>query len=96
MVCKHLKELEVAIKEAGIGETFRGKAWTNNCREWVYFDCYLDIESLKDRFDFDECVVEHTYSDLKAGAESGFICNSCNDGVMGIHPSIKKKSVVFK
>ncbi len=49
MVCKHLKELEVAIKDVGIGETFRGKAWTNNCREWVYFDCYLDIESLKDR-----------------------------------------------
>jgi hypothetical protein len=50
MLCEHLQPLEKEILEAGIKETFRGEAWTKNCREWVYFDCYLDRESIKKRF----------------------------------------------
>ena len=41
MVCKHLSELEAALKISGASETFRGQAWSSNGREWVYFDVVL-------------------------------------------------------
>ena len=47
MTCEHLRPLEQAIIGCGIRETFRGSAWSKNCREWVYFDCYLDIETIR-------------------------------------------------
>ena len=50
MICQHLRELEEAIIAAGIAETFRGQAWTTNCLEWDYFDCYLDEEKIRQRF----------------------------------------------
>jgi hypothetical protein len=42
MTCEHLRPLEQAMIDAGMKETFRGQAWSNNCREWVYFDCFID------------------------------------------------------
>ena len=46
-MCIHLKPLEDYLKKLGIAETFRGQPWSENCREWVYFDCVLNPESLK-------------------------------------------------
>ena len=49
MVCEHLRQLEDELIAAGVREKFRGRAWSRNCREWVYFDCYLDRDSIRQR-----------------------------------------------
>jgi hypothetical protein len=87
MVCHHLRHLEEAIIASGIGETFRGQAWTTNCREWVYFDCYLDVEKIREQFALPPCVVSHVNHDPKSGRESGLLCEECRDAIMGLHAS---------
>lgn len=86
MVCEHLAELEAAILEAGYKDTFRGRAWSKNCGEWVYFDCYLPLAVIRQEFNFDECVQDHHHKGTHDGQESGFICSIHHDGIMGHHP----------
>jgi len=66
-MCEHLQTLEQEIKAKGIKETSRGQAWTDNCREWVYFDCYLDTEKIKSRLSLPEFIVRHVNEDPKSG-----------------------------
>jgi hypothetical protein len=83
MVCMHLAALEAELIAARIPETARGAVWSQNCREWVYFDVVLDLEALAARFAFDPCVKLHQNLDARSGLESGFYCTSCLDAVMG-------------
>lgn len=85
-MCIHLKPAEEYIKSKGIPEFWRGQPWTNNCREWVYFDCLFSPLDLKNKLGLDDCVTIHDYYDIKAGSERGLFCEICKDGVMGIHP----------
>ena len=85
-MCEHLVRLDDELKNKGIQETFRGKAWSENCREWVYYDCVLSLDKLKKRFNFPDFVKVHINDDNKSGMESGFYCELCKDGVIGIHP----------
>lgn len=94
-MCEHLIELEKAIKEKGIKETFRGQAWTDNCREWVYFDCLLALEKLKLRFNFADCVIVQINNDSRSGMEAGFYCSLCKDAVMGVHPQFREGKIIF-
>ena len=86
MVCEHLRDLEQALVSAGIPETFRGQAWSRNCREWVYFECILDLENLRKRFSLPEVVQDHDHVGTHDGCERGFYCSACHDGIMGLHP----------
>jgi ribA/ribD-fused uncharacterized protein len=81
--CDHLRPLESALIAAGIRETARGQTWSKNCRLWVYFDCRLDLPSLRGRFGLAPCVVDHQLEDSHLGEELGFVCNEHLDGVMG-------------
>ena len=83
MTCEHLRTLEQAILARGIRETFRGAAWSRNCREWVYFDCYIDIEATRSRFALADCVHVHQHRGTHDGQERGFVCLQCHDGIMG-------------
>jgi hypothetical protein len=85
MTCQHLRQLEEAIIASGLWETYRGQAWTTNCREWVYFKCYLDQDKIRQKFDLPPCVIAHANSDAKSGREAGFVCTECHDGIMGVH-----------
>lgn len=87
MLCKHLQGLEAEIIASGIAETFRGQAWSDNCREWVYFDCVLDLAALRARLSFAPCVVDHQHRGTHDGQESGFVCKQCGDAIMGRHPA---------
>jgi hypothetical protein len=87
MVCSHLRQLEQELTAAGVKETFRGQAWSRNCREWVYFDCFLDRASIRQRMEFAECVKDHEHFGTHDGQEAGFVCEKCQDGIMGVHPS---------
>lgn len=94
-MCEHLAALEKELIDKGIEVTFRGEAWSQNSREWVYFDCYLDTESLKARYQFPSFVSIHTNEDYRSGREHGFVCNQCNDAIMGhYHAGQSEKKMV--
>ena len=63
MTCEHLIELEKALLNAGARETSRGRAWSKNSREWVYFDCVLSNESIRQQFKLADCVRTTTTSE---------------------------------
>lgn len=86
MLCEHLEALERALLEAGVRETSRGQAWSENCREWVYFDVLLDLAQCRRRFGLPGCVEEHIHRGTHDGSESGLVCAVHKDGVMGRHP----------
>jgi hypothetical protein len=87
MVCEHLASLEAVLIEAGIPVVFRGQAWSQNCREWVYFQCVLDRVELRKQFAFPSCVQDHEHVGTHDGREAGFVCTVCDDAIMGIHPA---------
>lgn len=82
--CPHLASLEAALVASGAKETFRGQAWSDNCRQWVYFDVVLDIKALRHRFALGPEVEVHENLDPCSGLERGFVCRACNDAVMGL------------
>ena len=92
-MCKHLAELENELKSKGIKETYRGQPWSDNCREWVYYDCVLDVEKIKSRYNFAPCVTISRNDDQRSGRELGFYCEQCYDAVMGLHPEDGKGKV---
>lgn len=85
-MCEHLTTLDNELKTKWIKETYRGQPWSDNCREWVYYDCVLDVEKLKSRYNFDACVTVSQNDDQRSGRELGFYCELCYDAVMGFHP----------
>ena len=85
-MCEHLKILETYLKDKNIQETFRGQAWSENCNEWVYFDCVLNTEKLKIKLALDNCIETHDYIDIKIANELGLICTICKDGIIGLNP----------
>lgn len=78
----------------GIRETFRGQSWSLNCREWVYFDCYIDTESVRRSFVLAECVQKHQHRGTHDGQERGLVCSQCHDGIMGSY-DLAPAAVVF-
>jgi hypothetical protein len=86
-MCEHLIELDKELKFKGIKETSRGTPWTDNCREWVYYDCVLDLAKVRDRHNFPAFVETYVNDDVKSGMEAGFVCDLCKDGVIGVHPN---------
>jgi hypothetical protein len=83
MTCEHLHALETELLAAGIRETYRGTPWSQNCREWVYFDVVLDTSALATRLNLPACVEVHENRDAKSGTERGFVCTRCDDAIMG-------------
>ena len=91
-MCEHLQPLEDYLKGKKIPQTFRGQAWSDNCREWVYFDCVLETESLQSRFHLPSFVVRHENTDERSGTELGLVCTKCKDAIMGLHPNHSSSS----
>lgn len=93
MTCEHLMTLEKELARIGMKEVYRGKAWSDNCREWVYYDCvFPNLEKTIDRFHLDkEFVAIHSHLGTHDGQEHGLFCNLCKDGIMGKHPEMVKK-----
>jgi hypothetical protein len=94
-MCEHLIALDNELKSMGIKEAFRGQPWTDNCREWVYYDCVLDLEKLRQRYKFLPFIESHSNDDPRSGLEAGFVCDQCKDGVIGVHPSLSKGKQVI-
>jgi len=83
MTCEHLRPLEQAIIASGARETFSGRAWSLNCREWVYFDCYIDADRVSRAFHLPSSVSIHFHRGTHDGQERGFVCSDCHDAIMG-------------
>jgi hypothetical protein len=82
-LCDHLQPLVDRLLASGEKITFAGQAWSRNCRIWIYFDCALDIEAIKQKCNLAPCVTLHSHRGTHDGSETGFVCNEHNDGVMG-------------
>lgn len=95
MTCEHLIHLERAILDAGFKETFRGSAWSMNCREWVYFDCELPADAIRQAFALADCVKDHAHRGTHDGQESGFVCEIHHDGIMGPYPGMLRDAKTF-
>jgi hypothetical protein len=95
-MCEHLSPLEEELKSKNIKETYRGQPWTRNCREWVYFDCYLDMDKIRARYQFPDFIISHRNDDGKSGLEAGFYCDQCKDAIIGAHPEYKKGKIKFE
>ena len=91
MTCEHLRQLEAELQFGGIPETFRGQAWSRNCREWVYFTCYLDLPAIRARLKLPPCVVDHVNDDPRSGLERGLVCEEHHDGIMGLPKASPRK-----
>lgn len=87
-MCTHLKLIESYLLAKGYKEIYRGQVWSNNCREWIYFNGVLNIQELQEQFKLDKTIIVHDYQDIKVGSELGLVCTLCFDGIMGAHPNL--------
>jgi len=95
-MCEHLIPLDEALNKRGLTETYRGQPWSKNCREWVYYDCVLNLEKLRHRYALPAFVEVHFNDDAKSGMEAGFVCSRCNDGVIGVHPHFGNGKIIVE
>jgi hypothetical protein len=95
MICEHLRPVEQAIMARGIPETFRGQPWSQNCREWVYYDCYIDLAAVRNSITLPACVIDHVHRGTHDGSERGLVCTACWDAVVGSYEIIPG-GAVFK
>ena len=94
MVCEHLSEVEQALLDLGTAVTFRGQAWSKNCREWVYFDVFLDLPRVRKHHLLPSAVKDHEHRGTHDGQECGLVCSLCHDALMG-HAEGKSGASVF-
>jgi hypothetical protein len=52
MVCEHLSAFGQQTPPAGLRVTFRGQAWSRNCRERLYFSCLLEHAAIREWIEF--------------------------------------------
>lgn len=85
-VCEHLAPALADLLAQGAGITFAGRAWSDNCRMWVYLDRVLDLEALRARHQLPDFVADHEHRGTHDGSERGLVCTRCRDAVMGLYP----------
>lgn len=93
MVCEHLRPLEELLITRGIPVTFRGQAWSMNCREWVYFDCFLDTDAIRKEMTFPLSVQDHSHRGTHDGQERGLVCTQCHDAIIGLYEPAFGKAI---
>ena len=87
-MCEHLSPLEKELHSRNIKETFRGEAWSVNCREWIYYDCYLNCKSIINRLHLPAFVAHSINNDPRSGLEEGLFCEQCKDAILGYHRTL--------
>jgi hypothetical protein len=93
MLCEHLAMIERALAAERVPVTSRGQAWSQNCREWVYVDCFLDLPAIRARFALADCVQDHAHRGTHDGQERGLVCAQCHDAIMGHYEAIPDRRV---
>ncbi len=80
---EQIRKIAEYLYDQGISITFFGKAWSGCTNNWIYFDTYLDLADLKNRFNLNEDLEVHENRDPKSGLEKGFIDKVTGEAVMG-------------
>lgn len=93
MICAHLNPVEEKVRSEGIAETYRGRPWQHVKGVWVYFNCYLQQNKLIESLSLPNCVKKHEHKGMHDGSELGLVCEACDCGIMGLHPSARKGGV---
>jgi hypothetical protein len=89
MICEHLRPLRDELLEAGIPEQLaypppKGQPQEPG-RTW-YFECVLQTDALRRRFDLPDFVVDEGHWGTHGGGELGFHCEPDDSRVLGHHP----------
>ncbi len=74
-------------------EKYRGKDIYDSTKkgEWVYYDCYFDEKTIREKFKLPEYIKYYEYDGRASCQESGFIDERTNDAVLGNHPEYAKR-----
>ena len=78
-----IREMAEYFHNQRIPITYFGKAWGGCVNNWIYFDTYFDIETLKKDFQLDSNMDVHENLDPKSGMERGFVDVITGEGIMG-------------
>ncbi len=79
-----LQEVARYLVSENIPITFFGQAWSKPSAHWIYFDTALEIETLREKFNLDENIINHENLDPRSGIERGFIDKNTGEGLMGM------------
>lgn len=95
-VCRHLAELDRALRRGGyedLGETNEG--WGLGEARWVYFHCTFELPRVAQRFEMPPFVEIYRQIDAHYGAWLGYECKRCDAAVLGRHPSRSENAPNF-
>ena len=81
--CEHLKELEKAIRNAGVIIVTYGDWWGTGNKQNIYFDCVLDQKAIEKEFELAPFVEWYEYDGRVAGSEAGYECKQCSSLLVG-------------
>lgn len=97
ITCSHLQHLEHELRETGTHIEYQGKSWWGTSRGmWMYFQCFLEADALRQRFNLPQSVHYSEYNGGVAGQEAGFVCSECDSAVMGVHRHYARDVKVFR
>lgn len=89
VICEHLRALRDELMAAGIPEQFVHPPPLSQPQEprrtW-YFECVLDVERLRRRYDLPDFVVDEGHWGTHDGEELGFHCEPDDSWILGHHP----------
>jgi hypothetical protein len=90
-LCEHLRGVENHSVSSGIRivrreVTFRGEVHVN-------LDAWLDLESIRAKFQLPQCVENLEFDDMKAGSTRGFGCKEHKHSIEGYYERVGKSVV---
>jgi len=87
-LCEHLQPIEKLLRELGVRFVWVGQPWSKNCHRWAQVEdrIVLNTDAIEQRLNLAPSIVVHTHRGTHDGSEHGFVCNQCNDAIMGGHP----------
>lgn len=95
MVCHHLEPLAVDIKSQKFSEINRNQNENTTDIQWVYFDCYLDRKSIRQKYNFPDFVIDHIDQTMDGVPEEGLICENCKCGIIGVQKGFLPGNKIF-
>jgi len=87
MTCEHLQPIMKLAEDAGVAVTAKGRLWGGAAGEWIYYDCRFDAGAVVAAIALPGFVHWHEHRGTHDGSEAGFVCDTCETGVMGLHPT---------
>ena len=95
VLCKNLIKLNNHLQSLSVTKTYSGKPWSNVQGEWIYYDCVLSLDKIRENLKLDVMILNHVHLGTHDGKEQGFYCENCQDGIMGLHPEYRGRSKVI-